>query len=124
FAHLLRGLQELPCNFIVVTEWKRENNHAIHKLIQSKRRHFHNKKSSMMNYVAGSAQAAPKDVLVDDSAVALVQDLGSCLEEIEIKGRAFGEFSLAVVLYDEDPQALKRAVAACVKVFAAHGAQI
>ncbi len=124
FAHVLRSLQEVPCNFIVATEWKQESHQGIRKLIQSKRRHFHNKKSSMMNYAPGNVQSAPQDVLVDDSAVALIHDLGACLEEIEIKGRAFGQFSLTVVLYDLDRQALRRSVAGCVKVFATHGAQV
>ena len=124
FAHLLRGLQEIPCNFIIVTEWRRESSAAMRKLIQSKRRHIHSAKASMMNYVWGSSTQAPKDVLIDDSAAAVVAKLGECLEEIEIKGHAFGEFSLAVVLYNEDRLALRRCVAECFKVFAAHDAQL
>ena len=111
FAHLLRSLQEIPSNFVIVTEWKRENHLAMHKLIQSKRRHFHNVKSSMMNYLTSSPQGAPKDMLIDDSAVALVAELGACLEELEVKGRSFGQFSMTAVFYHEDRASLKRAVA-------------
>jgi type IV secretion system protein VirB4 len=75
FAHMLRGLQEIPCNYIIANEWKRESNLAMRKLIQSKRRHFHNAKSSLMNYLPTGAQTtAPKDMLIDDSAVAVVND--------------------------------------------------
>src|SRR5205823_4472556 len=51
-------------------------------------------------------------------------NLGGCLEEMEVHGRYFGEFSLTVVLYSEDPAALRRAVAQCFKVFAAQDAQV
>ncbi len=124
FAHLLRGLQEIPCNFVIASEWKRESNLAMRKLIQSKRRHFHNAKSSMMNYLTSSPQSAAKDMLVDDSAVALVADLGACLEELEVKGRSFGEFSMTAVFYHEERAAIKRAIAECFKVFGTHGAQL
>ncbi len=124
FAHLLRSLQEIPCNFVIVSEWKQEANLAMRKLIQSKRRHFHNVKSSMMNYLTSSPQSAPKDMLIDDSAVALVADLGACLEEMEVKGRSFGQFSMTAVFYHEDRASLKRAVAECFKVFSTHDAQL
>lgn len=124
FAHMLRGLYSVRSKLIVVTEWKRESNLKMRKLIQSKRRHFHNSKSSMMNYVGAVAQGGPKDMLVDDAAVALVADLGGCLEQLEVKGNYFGQFTLTVILYDKDPAAVKRAVADCYKVFATHGGQL
>ena len=124
FAHLLGRLQEIPCNFILTSEWKRESAGKIRRLIQSKRRHFFNVKSSMMNYLAAGPQNGPKDTLIDDSAVARVADLGACLEEIEVKGHAFGQFALTIALYSEDRPALKHAVAECWKVFAAHDAQL
>src|SRR4029077_13042226 len=96
FAHLLRDLQEIACNCVIASESKRESNLAMRKLIQSKRRHFHNSKSSMLNYLPSGADSTAIDRLVDDSAVALVAELGSCLEEIEVKGHAFGEFSMTV----------------------------
>ncbi len=124
FAHLLRGLLEIPSNFILASEWKRESNVKMRRLIQSKRRHFHNSKSSLMNYVSSTSQAAPKDMLIDDAAVAMVGDLGHCLEEMEVNGRTFGEFALTLVLYDPKRAALKCSVAECFKVFGAHDAQL
>lgn len=124
FAHLLRGLQEIACNCIIASEWKREGNLSMRKVIQSKRRHFHNAKSSMMNYLPTGTPTAPKDMLIDDSAVAIVGDLGGCLREIEVNGHYFGQFSMTVVLYDEDRTKLKRSVAECFKVFATQGAQL
>jgi len=122
-ANMLKGLQEIPAQFVIATEWKRAANHAMRKLIQSKRRHFYNSKASFMNYLSQSG-SAPKDVLIDDSAAALVNDLGSCLEQMEVNGSFFGEFSLTVILYDEDFSRLKRSVAECFKAFSSVDAQL
>src|SRR5262249_46544678 len=65
-----------------------------------------------------------KDMLIDDGATALVADLGGCLQELEVKGRSFGEFTQSVVLYHKDRAALSRAVGQCFKVFTTHGAQL
>jgi type IV secretion/conjugal transfer VirB4 family ATPase len=124
FAHLLRGLQGISTNFILASEWKRESQLTIRQLIQSKRRHFYNAKSSLANYLTTNGQTAPKDMLVDDGAVAVVAELGGCLEELEVRGRSFGQFSLTLVLYDRDPAALRRSVAECLKVFATHDARL
>ena len=51
-------------------------------------------------------------------------ELGACLEELDFKGRSFGEFSMAIVLYGEDTSTVKRAVAQCMKIFGAHDAQL
>ena len=123
WANLLKGLQELPAQFVIATDWKRAGNAAIRRLIGSKRRHFFNSKVSFANYL-NSSGTAPKDVLTDDGAVAMVADLGSCLQELEANGNYFGEFSLTVVLYDTDHARLKRAVAECFKVFASVDAQL
>ena len=63
-------------------------------------------------------------MLVDDSAVAVVRDLGAALTELTLQGRYFGQYTLTVVLYDRDPVALERSVGACLKAFAAHDAQV
>jgi type IV secretion/conjugal transfer VirB4 family ATPase len=124
FAHLLRELQEIPSNFIVASEWRRHDNAGMRRLIQGKRRHFHNSKASFLSYVTSTSDASSKDLLIDDSAVALTGELGRCLEEIEVNGRTFGQFSMTVVLYSLDRAALQRATAECFKVFAIHDARV
>ena len=127
FANLLKGLQEIPSNFIVTTEWAREDNYATRKQIQSARRHHHNSKYSLLNYVFSPSDRtppSPSQMLVDDSAEALVADLGSGLKEMEIEGPHFGRFSLTVVLYDRDRAALEASVAECFKVFSTHDATL
>ena len=123
FAHIFRGLEEIPANFIVASEWKRENNWKIRQVIQSKRRHFHNTKTGLSSQVASSS-TGPPDVLVDDAAVANVSDLGACLRELEVQGNYFGQFSMTVVLYDEEQSRVRRSVAEVSKVFATQGAQL
>ena len=48
----------------------------------------------------------PADVLVDDSATAVVRDLGAALTELTLQGRYFGQYTLSVVLYDRDERIL------------------
>lgn len=124
FANMLGGLLEIPSPFIIATEWKRESALVVRKHIQSHRRHFHNVKSSLLNYASTSASTTPRDMLIDDGAVAVVSDLGSCLEEIETRGNSFGQFSLTAILYGPEQPALRRAVAQCFKVVTTHDGQL
>ena len=123
YAHLLRRLQDLPSQFVIASEWKAVELTQSRRAIQMKRRHFHNTKISVLPYLANSPPTG-QGVLVDDAAAALVQDLGHCLEEIDVHGKHFGQFSLTVALYDHDRTRLKRSVAECVKVFGSHDAQL
>jgi len=123
YAHLLEGLYEVPSNFVAVSEWHREEPGAVRRAIQAKRRHFHNSKASLTNYLNGTPTPS-QDMLIDEGAVALVSDLGACLREIEIHGRFFGECSFTLVLWDEDLSTLSRSVSECIKVFATHDAAV
>jgi type IV secretion system protein VirB4 len=124
FAHILKGLEEIPCNFIIASEWKRFGAARARRMIQSKRRHYHNIKTSPLSYFGSGTQSGPKDMLVDDSAVAVVAELGAALQEIEVNGRYLGEFSITVVLYHSDRAMLKRYIAESFKIFAMHDAQL
>ena len=63
-------------------------------------------------------------MLIDDAAVANVSDLGACLRELEVQGNYFGQFSMTIVLYDEEKSKVRRSVAEVSKVFATQGAQL
>lgn len=115
-ANLLHLLQEVPSCAIVALEWQTQGNGAIRKLINSKRRHFHNSKTGMMNYL-NHQPLAQDQMLVDDGAAALVQNLGLCLKELEVQGNYFGICSLSVVLYDQERAQVERAVQETFKVF-------
>ena len=110
FAHMLRTLLELPANVIVASEWKRASNARIRKLIRSKRRHFHNSKTSLANYLHDSAPSE-RHLLVDDADESLVNELGLSLRELEVNGNYFGEWSMTIILYDLDQTAVDRSVA-------------
>ena len=123
FAHMLRSLLELPSNVVVASEWKRVSNLKMRRAIRTKRRHFHNSKTSLANYLS-DAPMSDRHLLVDDADEALVHELGGALQEMEVNGGSFGEWSMTVILYDLDRAKLDRAVAECVKRFATQDATV
>jgi type IV secretion/conjugal transfer VirB4 family ATPase len=125
YANMLHTLQDLPSNLIAVSEWKREDHAAMRRAIQSRRRHHHNAKSSLMNYLNWSEHPLkPEEMLIDDSSVAQVADLGQNLRDMEVEGCYFGQFGLTVILYGSDPAGVERAVAECFKLFSTHDAAL
>jgi len=125
YPNIFAALQDLPSNFIAVSEWKREDNFDMRKAIHSRRRHHHNSKSSLTNYWQWSEQQPqPQEMLIDDAAVAHVADLGQSLRDMEIHGHYFGQFSLTIILYGLDRPKVERAAAECFKVFSTHDAAL
>ncbi|MCE5306095.1 MAG: DUF87 domain-containing protein [Acidobacteriales bacterium] len=125
YANAFAALQELPSNVIAVSEWKREDNLKMRRAINSHRRHHHNSSASLSNYLNMSDQAVrPEEMLIDDSAVAQVADLGQSLRDMEVEGRYFGQFSLTIILYGLDPKRTEHAAAECFKVFSTHDAAL
>ena len=118
FAHLLEDLYTVPGEFIACLEWRRTPNDRMRRDIQSRRRHFFNKRVSLVNYVAPDTR--PEEMLVDESASATVRQLGDALTELDVNGHFFGECSLALVLFDRDGHAVERTAAEAIKVMAAH----
>jgi type IV secretion system protein TrbE len=123
FPLLLKGLLGISANYHVVTEWKKEDPGKTRRVIQAKRRHFHNTKRSFVSQV-NLNDTAPQDLLLDNSKEAQVQELGKGIEEIELHGNYFGQFSLSVVLYDRNLATVERAAADFYKVFSVHDAQL
>jgi type IV secretion system protein TrbE len=123
FPLLLQRLFEVPANFYVVTEWKKEASGKTRRAIQAKRRHFHNTKRSFFSQI-NLNDAPPQDMLLDDSKESQVRELGEGIKEIELHGNYFGQFSLTVVVYDLDPNVVERASAEFYKVFSVHDAQL
>jgi type IV secretion/conjugal transfer VirB4 family ATPase len=119
FNHLL----EVRANYYVVTEWKKEDSGKTRRVIQAKRRHFHNTKRSFVSQV-NLNDAPPQEMLLDDSKESQVRELGEGIKEIELHGNYFGQFSLAVVIYDLDLAKVDRACAEFYKVFSVHDAQL
>ena len=114
---ILRDLLEVRARFSLVTEWKPVDNTRACKLIQSRRRHFHNSKTSFLSNLSVQEHHGPADELVDDSKAAAIADLGECLTAIGHEGKYFGEFSLSIVAYDEDLHRLEKTLPEFLRVF-------
>jgi type IV secretory pathway VirB4 component len=123
FPLIFKSLLEVQANFHIVTEWKKEDSGKTRKAIQSKRRHFHNTKRSLVSHL-NLSDAPATDVLVDDSKEAQVRELGESIKQLEIEGNYFGHFSLSVVIYGLDPAKVDTACAEFYKVFSTHDAQL
>jgi type IV secretion system protein VirB4 len=117
---VLKGLLDVPANFHVVTEWHPVDNAKARKEIASRRRHHHNSKTSFMSNLQNRQNTGPKDELVDDSKEAAIAELGSALTALGMEGKSFGEFTLSVVIYDEDSMKVEHAVAEFQKLFTQH----
>jgi hypothetical protein len=125
FPLIFKRLLEVEANYFVATEWKKQPPDKSRSLIHSRRRHFHNTKRSLMSHLTLSDHPErTDDVLIDDSKEAQVRDLGLALQELEINGNYFGEFSLTVVIYDLDLAKVERACADFYKVFSVHDAEL
>jgi type IV secretion system protein TrbE len=123
FPLLLKGLLGVCANYHVVTEWRKEQPGKTRRTIQAKRRHFHNSKRSFLSQVNWN-DAGPQDVLLDNAKESQVRELGKGIEEIELHGNYFGQFSLSVILYDRELATVERAAADFYKVFSVHDAQL
>ena len=123
FPLIFKRLLEVEANYYVVTEWKKEDSGKMRRIIQTKRRHFHNTKRSFASQVSLN-DAPTQDVLLDDSKESQVRELGEGIKEIELHGNYFGQFSLTVVIYDLDMAKVDRACADFYKVFSVHDAQL
>ena len=118
FPLVLEGLYSVPGEFIACSEWRRIPPDRMRRDIQTRRRHFFNKRVALVNYVA--PEAHPDEMLVDDSAGATVKQLGDALTELDVNGHFFGESSLTLTLFDRDGAIVERAAAEAIKVMAAH----
>ena len=117
---ILNGLLDIPANFHVVTEWHPVDNAKARKEIASRRRHHHNSKTSFVSNLQDRQNTGNQDNLVDDSKAAAVAELGNALTAMGMEGKNFGEFTLSVVIYDEDRLKVEHAVAEFQKLFTQH----
>jgi type IV secretion/conjugal transfer VirB4 family ATPase len=117
---ILNGLLDIPANFHVVTEWHPVDNTKARKEIASRRRHHHNSKTSFVSNLQDRQNTGNQDNLVDDSKEAAVAELGNALTAMGMEGKSFGEFTLSVVIYDEDRIKVEHAAAEFQKLLTQH----
>jgi type IV secretion system protein VirB4 len=118
YAHMLSDLLRIPCEFVACLEWQRLPADKVRRDIQSRRRHFFNKRISLINYVSPETQS--DEMLVDDSAGATVNQLGEALVEVETNGHFFGSASLTLLLHSGDRERVRRGAADAIKALAVH----
>jgi type IV secretion/conjugal transfer VirB4 family ATPase len=123
FVNILNPLSEVSADLVVVTEWQPWDASRAAPAIRSKRRHFHNTKIGISSQVL-SERPSDRHVLFDDSKEAFVDDLGRCVEDIEMGGTQIGEFSLSVVVLGRTLEAAEKACAEVTRVFGAHDGSV
>ena len=93
-----RQLLKIAANFYVVTEWTPMNAEQARKEVNKRRRHFNVSKTGFISQMGSdAAQTNPRDVLVDESKQADIENLGDCLRALG-DGQQLGDFSLTVCL--------------------------
>ena len=118
FAHLSADFYAIPGEFVACLEWQRIHSDRMRRDLQTRRRHFFNKRVSLVNYV--SSETRPEEMLIDDSASATVHQLGDAITEIEVNGHFFGTCSLTLVLHSTDARTLEQHAAEAMKTMAVH----
>jgi type IV secretion system protein VirB4 len=114
---VLDALLKISANFYVVTEWAPLTVDQARKEVNKRRRHFNMSKTGFVSQMGNdSAQTNPRDVLVDESKQADIENLGDCLRALG-DGQALGDFSLTIVLYGQSQAELDPLVAQFTGVF-------
>jgi type IV secretion/conjugal transfer VirB4 family ATPase len=100
---VLDALLKISANFYVVTEWTPLPADKARKEVTKRRRHFNMSKTGFVSQMGNNAtQTNPRDVLVDESKQADIENLGDCLRALG-DGQSLGDFSLTIVLYCRAP---------------------
>jgi len=96
---VLNGLLKIPASFYVVTEWTSLSADTARKEVNKRRRHFNMSKTGFISQMSNDpAKTNPRDVLVDESKQADIENLGDCLRALG-DGQSLGDFSLTIVVY-------------------------
>ena len=107
-AHLFGGILDLEIDLDMVAEWKRDDQGRAGRRIRAARRHYHQKRYSMLAHAsAGEAPPEAAGALADKAAEAESDQLGEALRDLEVDGLPFGEHSLTVALRGESASAIE-----------------
>ncbi len=116
---VLKALLDIPANFIAVSEWVLLENAQARKEVMKRKRHFNISKTSFVSSMQSDpATVNPRDVLIDESKQADIENLGDCLRALG-DGQSMGDFSLTIVLYAEELRAIDRVLADFARIFTA-----
>lgn len=114
---VLDSLLKIPGNFIVCTEWTPLPASKARKEVNKRRRHFNMSKTAFVSQMGNDVtKTNPRDVLVDESKQADIENLGDCLRALG-DGQSLGDFSLSIVLYGDSKAKVDELVGEFVSVF-------
>jgi type IV secretion system protein TrbE len=114
---VLDALLKIPANFYVVTEWTPLPADKARKEVNKRRRHFNMSKTGFVSQMGNDAtKTNPRDVLVDESKQADIENLADCLRALG-DGQSLGDFSLTIVLYGRSRPDIDQLVAEFTGVF-------
>ena len=123
-ANLFGGILDLEAELDLAVEWQREDGARSARRIRSARRHYHQKRYSMLAHAsAGDAAPQAAGALQDKAAEAEADVLGEALRELEVDGLPFGEHSLTVALRGPDASVLEAARPELLRVASAADAR-
>src|SRR5215831_14279780 len=114
---VLDALLKIPGNFQVITEWTPIPSDKARREVNKRRRHFNVSKTGFVSQMGNDANKTnPRDVLVDESKQADIENLGDCLRVLG-EGQSLGDFSLTIVLYGYSGMELDQLVAEFTGIF-------
>ena len=114
---VLDAILKISANFHVVTEWAPLSMAKARKEVVKRRRHFNISKTGFISQLGNDAtKTNPRDVLVDESKQADIENLGDCLRALG-DGQSLGDFSLTIVLYDREKSVVDRLVGELSGIF-------
>jgi type IV secretion system protein VirB4 len=114
---VLDSLLKIPANFIVCTEWTPLPASKARKEVNKRRRHFNMSKTAFVSQMGNDVtKTNPRDVLVDESKQADIENLGDCLRALG-DGQSLGDFSLSIILYGDSKARVDELVGEFVSVF-------
>jgi len=113
----LDALLKIPANFRVITEWTPLAADKARKEVNKRRRHFNMSKTGFVSQMGNdTTKTNPRDVLVDESKQADIENLGDCLRALG-DGQSLGDFSLTIVLYGRSKAELEQLGAEFAGIF-------
>jgi type IV secretion/conjugal transfer VirB4 family ATPase len=114
---VLDALLKIPASFYVVTEWTPLSADKARKEVNKRRRHFNMSKTGFISQMGNDAtKTNPRDVLVDESKQADIENLGDCLRALG-DGQSLGDFSLTIVVYAPTKQETDQLIGEFTSVF-------
>jgi type IV secretion system protein TrbE len=114
---VLDALLKIPASFYVVTEWTPLSAGKARQEVNKRRRHLNMSKTGFISQMGNDpAKTNPRDVLVDESKQADIENLGDCLRALG-DGQLLGDFSLTIVVYAPTKQETDQLIGEFVSVF-------